>query len=187
MKETNLLDNSLYSFIRLKEPIRLPKEYELPWVDAKAYPLIGSDQDIYERPYNDTKFSLISETNDNNIEVFMTEKIWKAIIAKHVFVVHGNLGYLEKLKALGFKTFTDCFDESYDQEEDKDKRIEKIIKTCDEVNKKDWKMLYAQTRDTRQHNYNNFFDKNKLSVEINKELSLWFEFVDSSQVSSTES
>ena len=187
IKDTNLLDNSLYSFIRLKEPIRLPSEYELPWVDAKDYPLIGSDQDLYERPYNDTKFSLISETNDNNNEVFITEKIWKAIIAKHVFVVHGNLGYLKKLQALGFQTFSKCFDESYDDEHDKDKRIEKIMQACVEVNKQDWKMLYAQTREVRQHNYNTFFDKSKLSLEINKELSLWLEFVDGSQVSSTKS
>ena len=27
---------------------------------------------------------------DNDYEVFMTEKIWKPIIAQQVFVVHGN-------------------------------------------------------------------------------------------------
>ena len=61
------------------------------------------DQDIYEKPYNHTKFSLISETNDNNFEIFMTEKIWKPIIAGHVFIIHGNHLYLQKLKELGFR------------------------------------------------------------------------------------
>ena len=61
------------------------------------------------------------------------------------------------------------------------------MQACVEVNKQDWKMLYAQTREVRQHNYNTFFDKSKLSLEINKELSLWLEFVDGSQVSSTKS
>ena len=162
IKDTNLLDNSLYSFIRLEEPIRLPSEYELPWIDAKAYPLIGSDQDLYEKPYNDTKFSLISETNDTNKEVFITEKIWKCIIAKHIFVVHGNLHYLKTLKELGFKTFSDLIDESYDVEPDKDKRIEKIVEVCKKLNQKDWKLFYAKTREIRQYNYDTFFNKAQL-------------------------
>jgi len=186
IKDTNLLDNSLYSFIRLEEPIRLPSEYELPWIDAKAYPLIGSDQDLYEKPYNDTKFSLISETNDTNKEVFITEKIWKCIIAKHIFVVHGNLHYLKTLKELGFKTFSDLIDESYDVEPDKDKRIEKIVEVCKKLNQKDWKLFYAKTREIRQYNYDKFFNKAQLAKEINKELRLWFEFADSSKISSTK-
>ena len=58
----------------------------------------------------------MSETNDNNYEVFMTEKIWKPIMAQHVFVVHGNHLYLQKLREMGFKTFGNYFDESYDLE-----------------------------------------------------------------------
>ena len=89
-----LLSNSLYT--NWEKDKKLPADYELPW--AQDYPTRGRDQDLFEKPYNHTKFSLISETNDTNYEVFMTEKIWKAIIAKHVFVVHGNYPYLQKLR-----------------------------------------------------------------------------------------
>jgi hypothetical protein len=34
---TDLLDNSLYSFIGEKTPIRLPQEYEAPWVEGGIY------------------------------------------------------------------------------------------------------------------------------------------------------
>ena len=157
--------------------LKLPSEYELPW--AKNYPKRGMDQDLYEKPYNDTKYSLISETNDTNDEVFMTEKIWKAIIAQHVFIVHGNYLYLQKLREIGFKTFSSYFDESYDLEKDKTKRIEKIVNTCRDLLSKSWQDIYLQTQALRQHNHDTFFNKEKLSIEINKTLNLFLEFADS--------
>jgi hypothetical protein len=123
----------------------------------------------------------------------MTEKIWKPIMSQHLFIVHGNHLYLQKLKEMGFKTFGNYFDESYDLEQDPDGRIDKIVSLCKELkdpstdlkhgNKK-WQDLYLQTKALRQHNYNTMFDKNKLSLEINKTINLFLEFADTSQVSS---
>lgn len=179
LQQTDLLSNSLYTYWPQK---KLPTEYELPW--AKDYPQYGMDQDIYEKPYNHTKFSLISETNDNNFEIFMTEKIWKPIIAGHVFIIHGNHLYLQKLKELGFKTFNHYFDESYDLESDKTKRIEKIIQSCVTLKNCDWKDLYLQTKSLREHNYRLFFDKNKIGEMVNSQLELFLEFADSSKIGS---
>ena len=175
-----LLENSLYTY--WAHNIKLSKDYELPW--AQDYPVIGLDQDLYEKPYNDTKFSLISETNDNNHEIFMTEKIWKPIIAKHLFVVHGNHLYLQKLREIGFKTFSAYYDESYDLEADKDVRIEKIYNVCKDLKQKNWQDLYLQTQNIREHNYRTFFDKDKLGLQVNKTLNLFLEFADGSQITS---
>ena len=190
LKDVGVLDNSIYSFTMLDEPIRLEKKYELPGIDPKDYPRFGKDQDIYELPYIDTVCSIVSETNDNDYEVFMTEKIWKPIMAQHVFVVHGNHLYLQRLREMGFKTFGNYFDESYDLEQDPNKRIDKIVTLikelkakCDdgsivERGNKKWQDIYLQTKALRQHNYDTFFDKEKLSLEINKTLNLFLEFAD---------
>jgi hypothetical protein len=170
----HLLANSLYS--NWEQNIKLSPAYELPW--AQDYPKYGRDQDIFERPYNDTKYSLVAETNDTNDEIFMTEKIWKPIIAQQPFVVHGNYLYLQRLREMGFKTFASHFDESYDLELDKDKRIDKIVDTCRDLLTMNWQDIYLQTQSLRQHNYDTFFDKEKLSVEINKTLNLFLEFAD---------
>ena len=169
-----LMSNSLCT--NWDNGIKLPSEYELPW--AQRYPYRGMDQDLYEKTYNDTKYSLLSETNDTDDEVFMTEKIWKAIIAQHVFVVHGNYLYLQKLREIGFKTFGNYFDESYDLERNKDKRIDKIVNTCRDLLSKNWKDIYLQTQALRQHNHDTFFNREKLSLEINKTLNLFLEFAD---------
>ena len=175
-----LLTNSLWT--DWSKGIKLPPEYELPW--AQEYPKTGMDQDIYEKPYTDTKYSLISETNDTNDEIFITEKLWKAIMAKHVFVVHGNHLYLQKLREMGFKTFGSHIDESYDLVADKDNRIKSIVNTCKTLLDKNWHDIYLQTQALRQHNFDTLFNKEKLGEQINKTLELFLEFADASQVSS---
>jgi len=191
LKDAKVIDNSIHTFIMLDEPVRLDKKYELPGIDPEDYPRFGKDQDMYELPYIDTVCSIVSETNDNDYEVFMTEKIWKPIIAQHVFVVHGNYLYLQKLREMGFKTFGNYFDEGYDLEQDPNKRIDKIVTLIEELkakcddgsivergNKK-WQDIYLQTKALRQHNYDTMFNKEKLSLEINKTLNLFLEFADS--------
>ncbi len=187
-----VLDNSIHTFV-LGSPKRLlPVEYELPGIAPENYPRWGMDQDLYEAPYNDTVCSIVSETNDNDYEVFMTEKIWKPIIAQHVFVVHGNYLYLQKLREMGFKTFSNYIDEHYDLERDADKRIDALVSLCRDLKQmcdngsaveggnKKWQDIYLQTQALRQHNYDTFFNKEKLSVQINKTLELFFEFADRS-------
>ena len=179
LTQKDILDNSLYT----NWPDRkLPTEYELPW--AQDYPQYGRDQDIFEKPYNDTACSIVSETNDNDYEVFMTEKIWKPIIAQHFFVVHGNHLYLQKLRELGFKTFNNYFEEVYDLDRDPDVRVNTIVDVCDRLRDAPWQDFYLQSKALRQYNFDLFFNKEKLSLEINNTLNLFLEFADSSQVSS---
>ena len=122
---------------------------------------------------------MVSETNDVDYEIFMTEKIWKPIIAQHTFVVHGNYLYLQKLREMGFKTFSSYFNEEYDIEKNPDVRIDKIVNTCRDLLTKNWQDIYLQTQALRKHNYDTFFNEGKLSLEINKTLELFLEFADS--------
>ena len=174
------LDNSLYTFLGMNPPRRLPQKYELPGIKPEDYPWWGKDQDIYELPYNHTACSIVSETNDNDYEIFMTEKIWKPVIAGHVFVVHGNHLYLQKLREMGFRTFSKYFDESYDLERDPGKRVDHLVKTIKQIKASNVKDLYLNSQDLRRHNQETFFDKTKMSVEINKVLLDFLKFADGS-------
>ena len=70
---------------------------------------------------------------------------------------------------MGFRTFDSVFDESYDQEPDPNKRIDKIVALCQQLRTVDKSKIYQTTADIRQHNYNLFFNKDALSNSINKE------------------
>lgn len=177
--DNGILENSLHTCWPDR---KLPAEYELPW--AQDYPQYGMDQDIYEKPYNDTACSIVSETNDNDYEVFMTEKIWKPILAQQFFIVHGNYLYLQKLRDMGFRTFNNYFEEAYDLDRDPDIRINTIVDVCDRLRDAPWQDIYLQSKALREYNYNNFFNKEKLSLAINDTLNLFLEFADRSQVPS---
>ena len=76
------------------------------------------------------------------------------------------------------------FDESYDLECDRDKKIDAIVSLCKDLRTKDWRDIYLQSKALRQHNYDTLFNKEKLSEQVNKTLISFLEFFDSSQVSS---
>ena len=84
-----------------------------------------------------TYFDLIAETfysheDERNLKynwwdsVFFSEKIVRSILHKRPFLLIGNKHSLEKLRSMGFKTFPQLFDESYDHMND-NKRLQYVL------------------------------------------------------------
>ena len=84
--------------------------------------------------YNHTAYSIVAETHADNRYSFFTEKIFKPMLARRLFVVFSGWKYLENLRSLGFQTFDNVIDESYDQILDDQQRwqaaFEQIKKLC---------------------------------------------------------
>jgi hypothetical protein len=72
---------------------------------------------------------LVTETVATGRRHHLTEKTFKPIAMGMPFVIVGTQGSLRYLRSYGFKTFGDLWDESYDDEPDDSKRIEKIAHT----------------------------------------------------------
>lgn len=64
--------------------------------------------------YNQSHYSIISDTSCPNEFSFYTEKVAKPLIAQRLFVAFGNHSYLKNLQKIGFRTFDGIIDESYD-------------------------------------------------------------------------
>lgn len=91
--------------------------------------LFGSDWGeiyLYAAPYVDTYFSIVTETVFLYPYSFRTEKIWKPVAMGHPWICAANRGYYKDIKNLGFQTFSSIIDESFDEIEDNQKRIERI-------------------------------------------------------------
>ena len=65
--------------------------------------------------------------------MFINEKTLKPIAFLQPFIINGMPGSLAHLHELGFKTFSDWWDESYDTETDQVKRSNKIIEIVTEL------------------------------------------------------
>jgi hypothetical protein len=100
--------------------------------------------------------SVVTETNFISNDVFITEKTWKPIGNKHPFIIVGPYHSLYYLKQKGYKTFSDFFDESYDNMTDPAERLLRIGELCSEIN--DWsdtkkQEFYNQTESITKHNF----------------------------------
>ena len=124
---------------------------------------IDKDDRLMSAPmYKDSFFSLVSETlfQDDPDALFLSEKIYKPIAYRHPFMVVGSMGTLRHLRYLGYQTFPEMFDESYDQEYDIRKRFDLIVKNLER-----WKQL---SHDEKVAKYNSIREKLKHNFEVFK-------------------
>jgi hypothetical protein len=65
--------------------------------------------------YNQFQIELVAETMCAGITFFPTEKIFRSITGRRPFLLFGSIHFLNNLRGLGFKTYGECWNESYDQ------------------------------------------------------------------------
>lgn len=122
--------------------------------------LVGADTAYRGYPYDKNLFtntfvSLIAETQDINYPnifgpaFFLTEKTTRAMYNFHPFIILSTVNYLKNLKSLGYKTFSNYCDESYDSEEDDYLRLYKALDALEELKNCKDKGL----QDIVQHNF----------------------------------
>jgi hypothetical protein len=108
--------------------------------------------------YNQTNFELVAETLtliNNDDTFFLTEKTTRPICMKHPFMVLGNFHHMKNLRELGFQTFSEHLDESYDEEQDVEKRIKIIVDNLKDIKGRSLK-LYHDTEAIREHNFKHY-------------------------------
>jgi hypothetical protein len=85
--------------------------------------------------YNQTAYSIVAETHADNRYSFFTEKIFRPMLARRLFVMFSGWKYLKNLRKLGFQTFDNVIDESYDQIYNDQERwaaaFEQVKRLCD--------------------------------------------------------
>lgn len=116
--------------------------------------------------YEDTFCDIVVETSVGGNAFLATEKLWRCMLAKRPFVVISNPDYLYHLHQLGFKTFWNWWDESYDGFENRD-RVVSVLKVLDEISH--WPVAKIQKtlqdmESVLEHNKNRFlsFDLKEL-------------------------
>ena len=102
---------------------------------------------------------VVTETVATGRRHHLTEKTFKPIALGMPFVIVGTQGSLKYLRSYGFKTFGTLWDESYDDEPDDHKRIEKIaqvLKLIDglEEHRQD---IFESAWEIIEHNWNHFY------------------------------
>lgn len=108
-----------------------------------------------KQSYQECFCAIVNETRYAEPTGLLTEKIMNAMLNYRPVIMVGPPGNLEYMRAWGFETFSDWFDESYDLEQDHSKRMEKIFKLIDWINAKsieELKEMYNDMLPTLLHN-----------------------------------
>tara|TARA_Y100000310_G_scaffold175819_1_gene175925 strand:- start:2155 stop:3690 length:1536 start_codon:yes stop_codon:yes gene_type:complete len=154
-----------------------------------GYTFHNNDKALPVKNILDSYFSIITETQfkpvyDMGNEVIdkdrffysllITEKTCKPLYYMHPFIVLGSPGILEYLRSIGFETFPEFFDESYDEIYDSEKRFMFCIREIEKLCNKDLKEvheLYQSIIPKLKHN------KEMIEqYDFKKELERWFSY-----------
>lgn len=133
------------------------------------------DDNFYINRFNpeiclDTYVSVVSEAHcgDTDQTMFLSEKIFKPIATNHPFMVMGNKNSLKKMREIGYRTFDQYIDQSYDDLPTHE-RLEYIIESLKKLeNIKDKLSWFKSMKNDVEHNYtvltNNIHNKKVLAL-----------------------
>lgn len=99
---------------------------------------------------------LVCETYTLGETFFPTEKTIRPMVGSRPFIVYGPKNYLKNLHQRGFRTFENCWDESYDQYEGpvRWQAMKELISNLVSADTHHWQNIINNTVDTTKHNRN---------------------------------
>jgi hypothetical protein len=153
-------------------------DWDLPYFEWKKFydtgPWTADDLTIEEhnhhwhveaQHYKQAYWNFVTETGIEEYP-FLSEKTFKPIINLQPFVIMGSLGTLKLLQDLGYKTFGDYIDESYDTMENPQVRIKAATRQAINLatmTHKEHVKLMKQLKPILEHNQQHFFSsKNRI-------------------------
>ena len=148
-------------------------------------PLVVDKSDFTENHFNDLNpdiylrswFSVITETYVDDGQLLIGEKLFKPMLCASPFMVLGSRGTLARLRELGFRTFPELWDESYDSM-DITCRIDAIVAQITNVSKiSDLRSWFAQAEPALRHNHALAWQLYSDSSDYQRLVAIWQDFV----------
>jgi hypothetical protein len=176
VNENNLNDHVLLSY--MQDPTSIQQQDATGWLSEPGVELpeqgfrntitpivyqgrnMSMSQVVPISVYNQTAYTLVTETNYADHYVFFTEKIVKPILARRLFLVLGGRYYLRTLRELGFQTFGGIIDESYDTVENYQQRARLLGEQIKYLISEDQQTVLDQITPIVEHNYRHMMSTN---------------------------
>jgi len=130
-----------------------------PILHMKMYGIMGAYSDIF--------VDIVCNTYITGNTFYMDEKLWRPIITRTPFIVHGSANFIKNLRHLGFKTFDRWWDEGY-SEDPPDYQVNEIIDIIDQLAQKstgELVQMYEEMKPILDYNYNLFLQLNSSSFQ----------------------
>jgi len=113
---------------------------------------------IQAEPYIDTYFSLVTETVCDYPYSLRSEKIYKPIAMGHAWIAVANHGFYRDLKNQGFQTYGHLIDESFDNIENNQDRLDRIVTVVKDLCQQDLTKFLIAAKQTSKYNQQHMAD-----------------------------
>lgn len=157
----------------------------LPLVLDSSNPVAEASASLGDVEFNlwqNSLWHVVTETVFYHNKLHLTEKIFKPIVSRRPFILVAAPGNLAYLKSYGFKTFDRWIDESYDNIEDSDLRIQHIVNQVEKIcsmSKNELIDMHNEMKEILDFNFNHFWTTfkekivNELVDNFEKCIRLW--------------
>lgn len=138
----------------------------LDTTNFNSYPMENGPKAV-AKFYSDSYINIVNETYFFNNIIHLTEKTFKPIAFKQPFIMLSAPGSLQHVKEMGFQTFNNFWDESYDLETNHETRflmITKILKDIASWDSKKLEEFTEQVKPILEYNFTRL--KNMPNIEI---------------------
>ena len=127
----------------------------------KGYKIRTIDFDGDHRAFEGFDVELVCETFVRGDTYFPTEKTTRPLAGGKPMIIYGPKDYLARLRDQGFKTWGDCWDESYDEYEGLGRwmRIKEVIIQNNDWNVQEWKSIVKKANAIAQYNQEFFMQE----------------------------
>jgi hypothetical protein len=105
---------------------------------------------------NTARVNLVMESSFDHPTFDTTEKTVRSLLLGMPFILVSTPGHLARLQSMGFRTYHDIWDESYDKETDDKLRLQKIFGLVQSLNDIDWNKHSPSLQNIALHNRANF-------------------------------
>ena len=152
--------------------VRLPLMID----NGSGYAAKSHKIDLWDQA-NNSLIHVVTETVYRGRKNHLTEKTFKPIVMQQPFIVQSCKHSLEYLRRYGFKTFSEFWDESYDEADDSVRTYEigKLLQDLNTMSQKEKTQLQTAVNSTVEHNYQWFYGEefekilwNELTTMIEK-------------------
>lgn len=132
--------------------------------EVDSYPILTPAHFSISKLYPNIFVEIVCETFLSGNSFYPTEKTWRPIICRTPFLTVGPKNFLANLRCLGFRTFGNWWDESYDQDADLDsgkvsiESIQKIIRDLSCKSVAELEGMHIDMQSTLDHNYLTFMN-----------------------------
>jgi hypothetical protein len=136
----------------------LEKTHESAFVKSELFGNLWGEIYIQAEPYIDTYFSVVTETVCDYPYSLRSEKIYKPIAMGHPWIAVANRGFYQALRNQGFQTYNHLIDESFDQIDNNQDRLDRIVTVVQDLCQQDLAQFLVAAEHVSKYNQQHMAD-----------------------------